>query len=152
MFTDDSTALGSVVIDRWMKEIKGDTKKYTTITTKLTQLVLLLSKADDPKTPFVPDFDSDHGVVHLRSERSPHPLISVPLFNSDTSSETREFLQACFGEFVPAYQKRTEAEKDGTRVPGAFLPTGGTVLSTYEKLRAENPLHKIITAVTEATA
>lgn len=154
MFTDDSTALGSVVIDCWMKEIKGDSKKYAAITAKLAQLVLLLSKADDPATSFVPGFDADKGIVHLISTTTPHPLISIPLFGTDTTTATQEFLKTCFSEFVPAYQKRTtqEAEKAGERIPGAFLPEGGTVLSYYSKLREGNPLHKIITVITEATA
>jgi hypothetical protein len=41
-FSDDSTALGGVMIDRWMQDINGDTKKYATITGRLVQLVLLL--------------------------------------------------------------------------------------------------------------
>ena len=146
-FSDDSTALGGVIIDRWMKDIGGDTKKYATISGRLVQLVLLLSQADDPKTPYTPAFDADTGIVKLVSTSTPAPLIEVPLFGRDTTVDTATFLKACFAEFVPAYQARTMAEEQTkARIPGTFLPAEGTVLTTYNTLRAGNTLYKVIQA------
>ena len=152
--TDDSVALGGVMINRWMKDINGDTKKYGIITAKLVQLTLLLSKADDPKTPYNPVFNPTTGTVSLKSDHSPQLLVSIPLFGEETTPETHTFLKGCFAEFVPAYERRTSEEisNEGRRIPGSFLPATGVILSAYNTLRGENPLYRAIDLAITAAA